>query len=109
MIGMCIYIRTTMIHVSSHQQEISRGGNSATFNLSRKAVWTDNDDISRKSIPEVTKNRAYIARTAFDLPNFVAPTMMKRGEAHFSYGIAENLEDPKYAHYKYWSNSLETK
>ncbi|XP_068467310.1 putative phospholipid:diacylglycerol acyltransferase 2 [Phaseolus vulgaris] len=94
---------------NNYDQEISRGGNSATFNLSRKAVWTDNDDISRKSIPEVTKNRAYIARTAFDLPNFVAPTMMKRGEAHFSYGIAENLEDPKYAHYKYWSNSLETK
>ncbi|TKY67127.1 putative phospholipid:diacylglycerol acyltransferase 2 [Spatholobus suberectus] len=35
--------------------------------------------------------------------------MMKRGEAHFSHGIAENLDDPKYAHYKYWSNPLETK
>ncbi|GKC44516.1 hypothetical protein Tco_1062238 [Tanacetum coccineum] len=34
---------------------------------------------------------------------------MERGSAHFSYGIAEDLDDPKYEHFKYWSNSLETK
>jgi hypothetical protein len=35
--------------------------------------------------------------------------MMQRGSVHFSYGIADNLDDPKYQHYKYWSNPLETK
>jgi hypothetical protein len=35
--------------------------------------------------------------------------MMQRGNVHFSYGIADNLDDPKYQHYKYWSNPLETK
>jgi len=34
---------------------------------------------------------------------------MQRGSAHFSYGIADDLDDPKYQHYKYWSNPLETK
>ncbi|GLU19259.1 hypothetical protein SLE2022_355200 [Rubroshorea leprosula] len=35
--------------------------------------------------------------------------MMKRAEAHFSHRIAEYLDDPKYNHYKYWSNPLEMK
>ncbi|KAK6141282.1 hypothetical protein DH2020_024977 [Rehmannia glutinosa] len=35
--------------------------------------------------------------------------MMRRAEAHFSHGIADNLDDPIYNHYKYWSNPLETK
>ncbi|XP_074562457.1 phospholipid:diacylglycerol acyltransferase 1-like [Curcuma longa] len=35
--------------------------------------------------------------------------MMQRGSAHYSYGIADDLDDPKYMHYKYWSNPLETK
>jgi len=34
--------------------------------------------------------------------------MMKRGGGHFSYGTADNFNDPKYKHYKYWSNPLET-
>lgn len=98
-----------MIHVSCHQQEISWGSNSATFNLSCEAVWTDYDEMNRESIQKVAKKRDYTASTVFDLLNFVAPKMMKRAEAHFSHGIAENLEDPKYAHYRYWSNPLETK
>jgi len=36
-----------------------------------------------------------------DLLHFVAPRLMQRGDAHFSYGIADNLDDPKYKHYKY--------
>lgn len=72
-------------------------------------MWTDYDETRRESIRKVSKRRTYTARTVFDLLNFVAPKMMKRAEAHFSHGIAENLDDPKYAHYKYWSNSLETK
>ncbi|MED6155467.1 putative phospholipid:diacylglycerol acyltransferase 2 [Stylosanthes scabra] len=34
---------------------------------------------------------------------------MERAKAHFSHGIAENIDDPKYSHYRYWSNPLETK
>lgn len=44
-----------------------------------------------------------------DLLQYVAPKMMKRGNAHYSYGIADDLDDNKYGHYKYWSNPLETK
>ncbi|RZB74939.1 putative phospholipid:diacylglycerol acyltransferase 2 isoform X2 [Glycine soja] len=94
---------------NNYDQEISWGSNSATFNLSYEAVWIDCDEMSRESIQKISKKRAYTARTVFDILNFVAPKMMKRAEAHFSHGIAENLEDPKYAHYRYWSNPLETK
>lgn len=83
--------------------------NSDAFNLSCEDVWTEYDEMSRESIQKVAKKEVYAARTVFDLLNFVAPDMMKRAEAHFSHGIAENLDDPKYAHYKYWSNPLETK
>lgn len=65
--------------------------------------------MSRESIGEVAETKAYTASTLLDLLQFVAPKMMKRAEAHFSHGIADNLDDPKYAHYKYWSNPLETK
>ena len=51
----------------------------------------------------------YTTGSILDLLNFVAPKLMARGDAHFSHGIAENLDDPKYQHYKYWSNPLETK
>ncbi|XP_071734900.1 putative phospholipid:diacylglycerol acyltransferase 2 [Rutidosis leptorrhynchoides] len=72
-------------------------------------VWTEYGKISRKSIQGVADNKAYTARNLMDLLRFVAPKTMKRAEAHFSHGIAEDLDDPKYAHYKYWSNPLETK
>lgn len=62
-----------------------------------------------EGVEAVTKYKAYTAGDIVDLLNFVAPKMMKRGSAHFSYGIADNLDDPKYLHYKYWSNPLETK
>ncbi|KAL9293834.1 putative transferase [Arabidopsis thaliana] len=36
--------------------------------------------------------------------------MMRRSRSSFfSHGIADDLDDPKYGHYKYWSNPLETK
>ncbi|KAB2606599.1 phospholipid:diacylglycerol acyltransferase 2 [Pyrus ussuriensis x Pyrus communis] len=72
-------------------------------------VWTEYGEVSSESIRRVTENKAYTAQTLFDLLRFVAPKMMQRAEAHFSHGIADNLDDPKYAHYKYWSNPLETK
>ncbi|KAK8515709.1 hypothetical protein V6N13_139321 [Hibiscus sabdariffa] len=67
------------------------------------------DEMSRESIRKIAADKAYTAKTFFDLLHFVAPKMMKRAEAHFSHGIADNLDDPKYNHYKYWSNPLETK
>lgn len=82
---------------------------STSANASCGEVWTEYDEMSRESIKKVAENRAYSAKTLIDLLRFVAPKMMKRTEAHFSHGIAENLDDPKYAHYKYWSNPLETK
>ncbi|KAK6153573.1 hypothetical protein DH2020_013212 [Rehmannia glutinosa] len=72
-------------------------------------VWTEYQDMGTQGIEAVTKYRAYTAGDIVDLLKFVAPKMMARGGAHFSYGIADNLDDPKYDHYKYWSNPLETK
>ena len=65
--------------------------------------------MSRDSIRKIAENKAYTARTFLDLLRFAAPKMMQRAEAQFSHGIADDLDDPKYAHYKYWSNPLETK
>uniref|UniRef100_M1AAG9 Phosphatidylcholine-sterol acyltransferase n=2 Tax=Solanum TaxID=4107 RepID=M1AAG9_SOLTU len=69
---------------------------------------TEYDGMSQESIKRVTENKAYTARTLIDLLRFVAPKTMQRAESHFSHGLADNLEDPKYSHYKYWSNPLET-
>ncbi|XP_059430182.1 putative phospholipid:diacylglycerol acyltransferase 2 isoform X3 [Corylus avellana] len=82
---------------------------STNFNSSCGEVWTEYDEMSRESIRKISENKAYTARTLFDLLRSVAPKMMRRAENHFSHGISENLDDPKYAHYKYWSNPLETK
>lgn len=91
---------------SGNHREKRRGvGN----NNSCREIWTEYDEMSRESIGEVAETKAYTASTLLDLLQFVAPKMMKRAEAHFSHGIADNLDDPKYAHYKYWSNPLETK
>nr|GMD67261.1 putative phospholipid:diacylglycerol acyltransferase 2 [Ipomoea batatas] len=72
-------------------------------------VWTEYNQMSKESVQKVAENKAYTAKTAIDLLRFVAPNMMKRAESHFSHGIADDLDDPKYKHYKYWSNPLETK
>ncbi|KAJ7947919.1 Phospholipid:diacylglycerol acyltransferase 1 [Quillaja saponaria] len=88
-------------------KEISCGSNSSNYNLPSGEVWSEYDEMSRESIRKVAENKAYTAGTVLDLLRFVAPKMMRLAEAHFSHGIAENLDDPKYAHYKYWSNPLE--
>ncbi|XP_027330312.1 phospholipid:diacylglycerol acyltransferase 1-like isoform X2 [Abrus precatorius] len=71
-------------------------------------VWTEYHEMGVEGIKAVTNYKAYTTDSILDLLHFVAPKMMKRGDAHFSYGIADNLDDPKYKHYKYWSNPLET-
>lgn len=98
-----------VIHIFLFQQETSSESNSAIFIQSCENVQTECDEMSRGSIPKLAKRKAYNSgRTDFGLHNFVA-SKMKHAEAHFSHGIAENLDDPKYSHYKYWSNPLETK
>ena len=62
-----------------------------------------------EGVRAVADYEVYTADSVVDLLRFVAPKMMARGSAHFSYGIADNLDDPQYNHYKYWSNPLETK
>ncbi|KAJ8563492.1 hypothetical protein K7X08_031944 [Anisodus acutangulus] len=73
----------------------------------------ENDTNIRRiiQVKELAKYRRLVSfgKAASEIPSsqlsFIDP---KRAEAHFSHGIAENLEDPKYSHYKYWSNPLET-
>ncbi|KAF9615026.1 hypothetical protein IFM89_021597 [Coptis chinensis] len=72
-------------------------------------VWTEYQDMGIGGIKAVADYKVYTAGSVVDLLHYVAPKMMKRGDAHFSYGIADNLDDPKYHDYKYWSNPLETK
>lgn len=72
-------------------------------------VWTEYHDMGIEGINAVADYKVYTATSIIDLLYFVAPKMMVRGSAHFSYGIADDLDDPKYDHYKYWSNPLETK
>ncbi|XP_027126084.1 phospholipid:diacylglycerol acyltransferase 1-like [Coffea arabica] len=82
---------------------------SNTANNTCRDVWTEYHDMGLVGIKAVAEYKVYTAGEVVDLLNFVAPKMMARGNAHFSYGIADDLDDPKYAHYKYWSNPLETK
>ncbi|KAI3461341.1 hypothetical protein Pfo_018004 [Paulownia fortunei] len=98
--------------ISTFRSQIQASFLSATSpqpNASCGKVWTEYDEISQESIWKTTENKAYTAQTLFDLLRFIAPKMMKRAEAHFSHGIADDVDDPKYNHYKYWSNPLETK
>ncbi|XVF25191.1 hypothetical protein REPUB_Repub13aG0192100 [Reevesia pubescens] len=82
-------------------------GHSAA-NTTCRDVWTEYHDMGFGGIKAVAEYKIYTAESTVDLLHFVAPKMMARGAAHFSYGIADNLDDPKYKHYKYWSNPLET-
>ncbi|XP_047317017.1 phospholipid:diacylglycerol acyltransferase 1-like [Impatiens glandulifera] len=83
-------------------------GNNLANNTCRD-VWTEYHDMGIGGIKAVAEYKVYTAGDILDLLHFVAPKMMDRGSAHFSYGIADDLDDPKYEHYKYWSNPLETK
>ncbi|GKF16019.1 hypothetical protein Tco_0057481, partial [Tanacetum coccineum] len=53
--------------------------------------------------------KAFTVDSVLELLQSVAPRTMKRGGAQYSYRIADNLDDKKYKHYKYWSNPLETR
>ncbi|XP_077235902.1 lecithin:cholesterol acyltransferase family protein [Tasmannia lanceolata] len=90
-------------------KELSRGSTTLQRNSMCGDSWTEYDEMDRESIQEVAGNKVYTARTALNLLRFIAPKLMQRADSHFSHGIADNLDDPKYSHYKYWSNPLETK
>nr|AFX73056.1 putative phospholipid:diacylglycerol acyltransferase 1 [Punica granatum] len=79
------------------------------LNTTNCDVWTEYHDMGVQGVKAISDYKMYTAGSILDLLHFVAPKMMKRGSAHFSYGIADNLDDPKYQHYRYWSNPLETK
>ncbi|KAL9659740.1 hypothetical protein QQ045_024549 [Rhodiola kirilowii] len=72
-------------------------------------VWTEYHDMGLGGIKAVTEYKVYTAGEVVDVLQYVAPKMMARGSVHFSYGIADDLDNPKYQHYKYWSNPLETR
>ncbi|XP_074268220.1 phospholipid:diacylglycerol acyltransferase 1-like [Silene latifolia] len=84
-----------------------KGSNFA--NKTCRDVWTEYHDMGIGGVKAVADYKMYTAGEIIDLLHFVAPKMMARGDSQFSYGIADNLDDPKYQHYKYWSNPLETK
>ncbi|KAJ0981191.1 hypothetical protein J5N97_009446 [Dioscorea zingiberensis] len=86
-----------------------KGSNLAHSNASCRDVWTEYHELGWGGVKAVSDYKVFSATSILDLLRFVAPKMMQRGSAHFSYGIADNLDDPKYKHYKYWSNPLETK
>ncbi|GFP79442.1 phospholipid:diacylglycerol acyltransferase 1 [Phtheirospermum japonicum] len=98
-----------------HSSEIERidfmgaikGSNVA--NTTCRVVWSEYHDMGVEGVKAVADHKVYTASSVLDLLHYVAPKMMKRGGAHFSYGIADDLSDKKYNHYKYWSNPLETK
>ncbi|RZB58929.1 Phospholipid:diacylglycerol acyltransferase 1 isoform B [Glycine soja] len=78
-------------------------------NTTCRDVWTEYHEMGFEGVRAVAEHKVYTAGSIVELLQFVAPKMMARGSAHFSYEIADNLDDPKYNHYKYWSNPLETK
>ncbi|KAJ8526528.1 hypothetical protein K7X08_029005 [Anisodus acutangulus] len=78
-------------------------------NSTCRDVWTEYHDMGIGGVKAVADYKVYTTGSVLDLLHFVAPKLMKRGSAHFSYGIADDLDDKKYEHYKYWSNPLETK
>ncbi|GKD06563.1 phospholipid:diacylglycerol acyltransferase 1-like protein, partial [Tanacetum coccineum] len=84
-----------------------KGNNHA--NKTCRDVWTEYHEMGLGGIKAITDYKAYTAGDLVDLLEFVAPKMMERGNVHYSHGLADDLDDPKYQHYKYWSNALETK
>ncbi|KAL1827732.1 putative phospholipid:diacylglycerol acyltransferase 2 isoform X2 [Daucus carota subsp. sativus] len=82
---------------------------STNLNASHGKFRTEFDEMSHESFDKIVEKKVYTTTDLVDLLRYVAPKMMRRAEAHYSHGIAENLEDPKYNHHKYWSNPLETK
>nr|XP_043623365.1 phospholipid:diacylglycerol acyltransferase 1-like [Erigeron canadensis]XP_043623366.1 phospholipid:diacylglycerol acyltransferase 1-like [Erigeron canadensis] len=84
-----------------------KGSNYA--NRSCRDVWNEYHEMGIGGIKAVADYKAFTVDSVLELLRFVAPRMMKRGGAHYSYGIADNLDDIKYKHYQHWSNPLESR
>ncbi|PWA83772.1 Lecithin:cholesterol/phospholipid:diacylglycerol acyltransferase [Artemisia annua] len=78
-------------------------------NTTCRDAWNEYHDMGTEGVKAVVDYKVYTVDAVLDLLQFVAPRMMKRGSAQYSYGIADNLDDKKYEHFKYWSNPLETR
>lgn len=96
-----------LAHLLAYWQDAVKGSN--LTNATKCDVWTEYHEMGIEGVKAVADYKVYTAGSILDLLHYVAPKLMARGDAHFSYGIADNLDDPKYQHYKYWSNPLETK
>ncbi|GJS85268.1 phospholipid:diacylglycerol acyltransferase 1-like protein [Tanacetum coccineum] len=95
------------VHSSKVDRGAVKGNNFA--NRSCQDVWNEYHEMGIVGIKAVANYKAFTVDSVLELLQFVAPRMMKRGGAHYSYGIADNLDDKKYEHHKYLSNPLETR
>nr|GEW58534.1 phospholipid:diacylglycerol acyltransferase 1-like [Tanacetum cinerariifolium] len=84
---------------SCNQKNIGAVKGNNVGNNTCRDVWTEYHDMGFGGIKAVAEYKAYTAGEIVELLEFVAPKMMERGSAHFSYGVAEDLDDPKYEHY----------
>lgn len=80
-------------------------------NISCGDVWTEYHEMTWKTAQDVAKGGVYTAgegpNGAISLLRRVAPRMMEKGDQFWSYGVADDLDDPKYKEPKYWTNPLE--
>ncbi|CAI5986044.1 unnamed protein product [Closterium sp. NIES-64] len=86
-------------------------------NKSCGEVWTEYHDMSWHALKDIANCPFYTAGDESDGPSGgilgllrqVAPKTMARADENWSYGIAEDLSERKYAEEpKYWANPLET-
>ncbi|CAI5505968.1 unnamed protein product [Closterium sp. Naga37s-1] len=86
-------------------------------NKSCGEVWTEYHDMSWHALTDIANCPFYTAGDESDGPSGgilgllrqVAPKTMARADENWSYGIAEDLSERKYAEEpKYWANPLET-
>ncbi|GAV72967.1 LACT domain-containing protein [Cephalotus follicularis] len=97
------------VHSSKIERVDFRGAVKGNNFANNCDVWIEYHEMGVSGVKAVADYKVYTAGSILDLLHFVAPKLMARGGAHFSYGIADDLDDQKYKHYKYWSNPLETK
>lgn len=77
-------------------------------NASCGDVWTEYQEMSWKDVQEVAAGSVYTTEDLVNLLRKVAPKLMVRGDDNWGYGLADDLSDPKYQHFRHWSNPLET-
>ncbi|CAK9203653.1 unnamed protein product [Sphagnum jensenii] len=78
------------------------------LNASCGDVWTEYHELSWDDMEDVANHDVYCADDLVGLMERVAPKLMVRGEENWGFGLADDLDDPKYQHFRHWSNPLET-